>query len=79
MSEASIPCDMFVDISGLDCDQPFSRLADALEALDAGQVLMAVSQKQALQSDIPAFCQLHELTLVEKGEMDGQLYFLIRK
>jgi len=70
---------MYVDISGLDCALPFSRLNDALEVLEVGKVLMAVSRKQALQSDIPAFCRQKNLALLEQGEAEGQYYFLIRK
>jgi len=78
MSIDSIPCDLFVDISGTDCAVPFSRLSDALEVLLPGQTLMAVSRKQALQSDIPAFCRQRDLQLVDQGEVDEQFYFLIR-
>lgn len=78
MSIDSIPCDLFVDISGTDCAVPFSRLNDALEVLLPGQTLMAVSQKQALQSDIPAFCRQRNLQLFDQGESDGMFYFLIK-
>jgi TusA-related sulfurtransferase len=78
MSLDSIPCDLYVDISGTDCAVPFSRLSDALEALLPGQTLMAVSDKQALQSDIPAFCRLRKLQLVEQGETKDMYYFLIK-
>jgi TusA-related sulfurtransferase len=78
MSLDSIPCDLFVDISGTDCAVPFSRLNDALDVLLAGQTLMAVSKKQALQSDIPAFCRQRNLQLVDQGEMDEMFYFLIK-
>lgn len=78
MSLDSIPCDLFVDISGTDCAVPFSKLNDALEVLPAGQTLMAVSKKQALMSDIPVFCRQRNLQLVDQGEVDGQLYFLIK-
>ena len=78
MSLDSIPCDLFVDISGTDCAVPFSRLSDALEVLLPGQTLMAVSKKQALQSDIPAFCRQRDLQLVDQGEVDEQFYFLIK-
>jgi len=78
MSLDSIPCDLFVDISGIDCAVPFSRLSDALEVLQPGQTLMAVSKKQALQSDIPAFCRQHNLQLVDQGEVDEMFYFLIQ-
>jgi len=78
MSLDSIPCDLFVDISGSDCALPFSKLNDALEVLLPGQTLMAVSKKQALQSDMPAFCRQRNLQLFDQGEMDEMFYFLIR-
>ena len=78
MSLDSIPCDLFVDISGTDCALPFSKLSDALEVLLPGQTLMAVSGKQALVSDIPAFCSQRNLQLLDQGEMDEMFYFLIR-
>lgn len=78
MSLDSIPCDLFVDISGTDCAVPFSKLNEALEVLLPGQTLMAVSIKQALQSDIPAFCRQRGLQLVDQGEMDEMFYFLIK-
>ncbi len=77
MSIDSIPCDLFVDISGTDCAVPFSRLSDALDVLLPGQTLMAVSGKQALQTDMPAFCRQRDLQLVDQGEVDEQFYFLI--
>ena len=79
MSLDSIPCDLFVDISGTDCAVPFSKLNDALDVLSVGQTLMAVSGKQALQSDIPAFCRQRNLQLVDQGEMDDMFYFLIKR
>ncbi len=78
MSLDSIPCDLFVDISGSDCALPFSKLNDALEVLLPAQTLMAVSAKQALQSDIPAFCRQRNLQLIDQGEMDEMYYFLIK-
>lgn len=79
MSLDSIPCDLFVDISGTDCALPFSKLNDALEVLSAGQTLMAVSRKQALQSDVPAFCRQQDLQLIDQGEMDEMYYFLMKR
>ena len=79
MSFDSIPCDLFVDISGTDCAVPFSKLNEALDVLQSGQSLLAVSRKQALQNDIPAFCRQRDLLLIDQGEMDDQFYFLIKK
>ena len=78
MSVDSIPCDLFVDISGTDCTEPSSRLHDALEVLQPGQTLMAVSQKRALVTDIPAYCRQQDLRLTDQGEMDDMFYFLIQ-
>ena len=78
MSLDSIACDLFVDISGADCALPFSSLNDALEVLMPGQTLMAVSKKQALQTDMPAFCQQRKLQLIDQGESDDRVYFLIK-
>ncbi len=74
----SIACDLYVDISGTDCAVPFSKLSDALDVLLPEQILMAVSKKQALKSDIPAFCRLRDLQLIQQGEVDGMFYFLIK-
>jgi TusA-related sulfurtransferase len=78
MAMDSIPCDLFVDISGNDCAEPDSRLAEALQALQPGQTLMAVSRKQALLNDIPAICEQRSLQLVDSGETGDQYYYLIR-
>ena len=78
MSLDSIPCDLFVDISGTDCAVPFSKLNDALEVLLPEQTLLAVSTKQALQTDMPAFCRQRNLQLLDQGEIDNQFYFLIK-
>lgn len=74
----SIACDLYVDISGADCTAPDSRLSDALAVLLPGQTLLAVSKKDALLSDIPAYCRSHNLQLVDHGEMDEMLYFLMQ-
>jgi len=79
MNLDSIPCDIFVDISGTDCAVPFSKLNDALDVLQSGQSLLAVSGKQALQNDIPAFCRQRDLQLIDQGEVGDQFYFLIKK
>ncbi len=78
MNIDSIACDLYVDISGTDCAVPFSKLNDALDALLPEQTLLAVSRKQALQSDIPAFCRQKNLQLLDQGESGDEFYFLIQ-
>ena len=70
---------MYVDISASDCGAPFSKLAEALEVLEDGKVLMAVMQKEASASDVQSYCQQMNLELVGQGEDGEQFYFLIRK
>lgn len=79
MTIESLACDMYVDISGLDCGAPFSKLTEAVEALEPGRTLLAVTQKAAMQSDVPAYCRQMNLVLVEQGEDNEQYYFLITK
>ena len=79
MDMDSQPCDMFVDISGDDCNAPDSKLGEALEVLEAGRVLMAVSQKQAMFFDVPSYCRQMNLELVGQGDDGEQFYFLIKK
>jgi tRNA 2-thiouridine synthesizing protein A len=79
MNIDAISCDIFVDISGTDCAVPLSKLNDALAILQPGQTLLAVSKKQALQNDMPAFCRQRNLQLFDQGEMDEMFYFLIRQ
>jgi len=74
----SIPCDLFVDITGDDCMLPDSKLNDAVAVLSPAQTLMVVSGKQQSHGDVTAFCQSRQLQLIGKGEIDGQNYYLIR-
>lgn len=75
----SMQCDMYVDITGLDCSAPFSKLTEAVEALSAGKTLLAIAKKSNLQSDIPEYCRQMQLELMEQGEDNEQYYFLIRR
>lgn len=79
MDIGSTPCDMYADISAPNTDASLSKLIDAIEALDAGKMLMAVAQKNAIHCDVTDSCQQMNLELVDKGEDDQQFYFLIRK
>ena len=79
MDIGSIECNMYVDISGLDCAVPFSKLAEAIEALEPGMKLLAITQKEAMVSDVPAYCRQMNLELIDQGEDGQQFYFLIKK
>ena len=79
MNIGTIPCDMYVDISGDDCTLPMSKLAEAVNALEAAKVMLAVVAKSAMQADVPDCCHQMNLELVDQGETSDQYYFLIRK
>ena len=55
------------------------NMSEAIEALAPGRTLLAVSQKVAMKSDIPAYCRQMDLKLIERGEDNEQYYFLIKK
>ena len=79
MDIGTIACDLYVDISGINCALPMSKLAEAVNALEAGKVMLAVSAKEAMQADVPGCCKQMNLELFDHGETDEQYYFLIRK
>lgn len=79
MDIGSIECSMYVDISGSDCAAPSSKLSEAIAALEPSMKVLAVAKKEAMISDVPAYCQQMNLELLEKGEDDQQFYFLIKK
>lgn len=75
----TIPCDMYVDISGVDCALPDSKLTDAVSVLEAGKSLLAVCAKELLKTDIVEYCNAMNLNLAERGETEREFYFLIKK
>jgi tRNA 2-thiouridine synthesizing protein A len=79
MKIESLVYDVYVDISGLDCGVPLSRLTQAITVLEPGQRILAVTQKAAMQSDVPAYCRQRGLELVSQGEENGKFYFLISR
>lgn len=79
MEIESLTYDVYVDISGLDCGAPFSKLTEAVKSLEPGNILLAVTQKAAMQSDVPSYCRQMNMELVEQGEDNERYYFLIRE
>lgn len=79
MDIGAIPCDMYVDISSEDCTLPESKLTDAVSVLETGMSLLAVSAKELLITDVAEYCNQMNLELVDRGETEREVYFLIKK
>jgi len=78
MEIESLEYDVKIEISNMDCGSRFSRLAEAIGDIPSGKNLL-LTQNVAILSDVPAYCRLKGLVLVEQGKDDAQYYFLIKK
>lgn len=67
-----------LDLTGLTCPAPLLGAKRVLDDLDAGQVLLLVSDCPGTFDDISAWVKLtdHELVSTEKGEGRRTLYYL---
>lgn len=68
-----------VDICGICCAQPIIRLSQELKEIQLGEVILAISDKESMNLDIPAFCARTQNQLLAMDKSDGLLQFWIRK
>ena len=69
-----------LDASGLACPMPVVRARQAINELEAGQVLEVISTDRGSCSDMPAWAEATGNRLIEQREDDGPKYvFLIEK
>jgi TusA-related sulfurtransferase len=69
-----------LDCIGLFCPQPLFQTREAIDSIEAGEILEMLSDDPAAEEDIKRFCKRtgHELLSFERLE-DGIQKFLIRK
>ncbi|MEM8872039.1 MAG: sulfurtransferase TusA family protein [Pseudomonadota bacterium] len=70
-----------LDASGLLCPLPVLKIRKRLEALDAGQVLRAVTDDPAAAVDVPHFCaeQGHVLLDSDATGFPRQIWWIRRR
>ena len=71
--------DFEVDACGLMCPLPLLRLKKALQGLDDGKVVRVLATDPAAVLDFGVFIEQAGHCLLSSNELDGILYFLIRK
>ena len=76
MSLDSIPCDLFVDISGTDCALPSSKLVMHWKYVTRTDPDGGI-RKAGIRQRYPRFLPSAEIAAAGSGEMDEMFYFLI--
>ncbi len=64
-----------IDITGLCCAVPIIKISKELKDMQSGDVLLAISDKDSMKNDIPAFCRQtgNELLGLETSGEDPNL------
>lgn len=68
-----------LDCRGLLCPMPVVRLAREMRSLAPGQLLKLLATDRGACTDVPAWAADTGNALLESGEEDGALVFLLRK
>ncbi|MCW4022170.1 MAG: sulfurtransferase TusA family protein [Candidatus Bathyarchaeota archaeon] len=71
--------DSNLDCVGLYCPEPVFRTRQALDQLEAGQILEVVADDPASEEDIPRLVKHLEHKLLKMYEENGEFHFLIQK
>ncbi|MGH7092564.1 MAG: sulfurtransferase TusA family protein [Stellaceae bacterium] len=71
--------DSTLDATGLKCPLPVLKARRALRDVPAGGVLEVLATDPGATADFQHFCQTTGCGMVESGEADGVLRFLLRK
>jgi len=71
--------DATLDARGLICPMPVLKARRALKGLKPGAVLQVLATDPAAKRDFIALCEATGDVLLESGEADGVLTFLIRR
>jgi tRNA 2-thiouridine synthesizing protein A len=68
-----------IDTRGLHCPLPLLRLKKALSPLERGCVVRVVATDPASVLDFGVYVEQVGHEMLERGEADGEFYFVIRK
>jgi len=75
----SVTPDQILDCVGLTCPMPVLRTKQAIDTLDAGQVLQMTATDPASPADVKAWTDMTGHELIDSDESGHQFVFLIRK
>lgn len=76
---AMLHSDLALDLSGLTCPMPLLKTKQALNRMEAGQVLMVTATDPASERDFQAFSQQSGVPLLQTEKADGKFIYWLRK
>ena len=68
-----------LDARGLLCPMPIVRASQAIGSLDDGDVLKILATDRGAIADVPAWAHDTGTQLLESGEDNGALFFVVKK
>lgn len=75
----NIKYDKLIDIKGLCCSAPVIVLSRELKPVLSKQVVLIISDKSSMLKDIPAYCKMKNLTILQQNMHDGLYRFWVQK
>ena len=70
--------DVLVDVKGLCCAEPISRMKKEFQKMKSGQIAKVVADKVSLAGDMVSFCRMTKHELVKNEEHSGIFSFWIK-
>jgi len=67
-----------IDIRGLICPMPVIRLTQKMKALQSGDILMVIANKDN-KTDVYGWCQKNNVDFIECKEEENTLKFVLKK
>ena len=71
--------DRLVDARGFQCPMPIVMANKEMQALAVGEILKILASDRGSAADMPAWAEDIGHEILDSGEQDGALYFVIRK
>ncbi|MEO6208268.1 MAG: sulfurtransferase TusA family protein [Candidatus Limnocylindrales bacterium] len=71
--------DRLVDARGFQCPMPIVLANKEMQALAVGGILRILATDRGAAQDMPAWAEDIGHVILDSGELDGALYFVIRK
>lgn len=75
----AIPCDVDLDVRGLNCPLPILRMKKALAGMASGQHIRVRATDPGSQIDFAAFCKHTGNEIVHQAEVDGVFEYVLRR
>ncbi len=68
-----------VDARGLNCPMPIVKTAQAIKALNSGDLVEVLATDKGSTKDFPAWAQTTGNAIVESDQTDGVFRFVVRR